>query len=344
MEEKKVYRVLIPEPINQKGRELLLEYGCELVEGCGPEKEAVMKAGKDCDAILNRNAILDKEVMDACPNLKVISMHGVGVDCIDVEEATKRGIQVTNAAQSNQSAVAEYTIGLILMLAKKSIDYNNGLKGGNMEVRKQYGHNVAGKTLGIIGMGNIGTQVAKMACFGLNMKVVGYNRHIEDVEKREYGTLYRDMSEVIRQADYLSLHLPGTAQTRHLIGKEQLALMKDTAYLINTGRGEVVDEAALIQVLQEKKIKGAALDVFEGNLPKPDNPLLSMPNVIVTPHTAAFTVEALERMAYQAALGIVETLWNKPISYPVNCLKETFEDGSQVTAVMDYFRHEFGRE
>ena len=118
--------------------------------------------------------------------------------------------------------------------------------------------------------------------------------------------------------------------------------MKKTAYLINTGRGEVVDEKALVQILQEKKIQGAALDVFEGNLPRPDHPLLSMDNVIVTPHTAAFTEEALERMAYQAALGIVEVIEEKPVSYPVNKLHDSFEENEPVKQVMDYFRHEFG--
>ena len=127
-----------------------------------------------------------------------------------------------------------------------------------------------------------------------------------------------------------------------MIGYEQLSEMKESAYLINTGRGEVVNEKDLIRILEEKKIKGAALDVFEGNLPERDNPLLSMDNVIVTPHTAAFTVEALERMAYQAALGIVEVLENKPISYPVNRLHNSFEEGQPVKKVMDYFRHEFG--
>ena len=335
-------KILVTEPINEKGIELLEEHHFEVVHGTGIEKETLIAEGQDCDGILTRNAHLTGEIMDACPRLKVISMHGVGVDCIDVEAATARGIQVTNAAQSNQSAVAEYTIGLILMLAKGSIEYHNEFKVGNMEVRKRLGENVSGKTLGIIGMGNIGTQVAKMAHFGLNMKVIGYNRRIREDERTEFATLTNDMKRVIGEADFLSLHLPGSKDTRHMIGAQQLSWMKPTAYLVNTGRGEVVDEAALIQVLQEKKIRGAALDVFEGNLPKRDNPLLSMDHVIVTPHTAAFTVEALERMAYQAALGIVEVLEDKPVSYPVNQLHNSFEDGEAVVSVMDYFRHEFG--
>ena len=120
--------------------------------------------------------------------------------------------------------------------------------------------------------------------------------------------------------------------------------MKREAYLINTGRGEIIDESALINVLKEHKIMGAALDVFEGNLPKPDNPLLHMEHVIVTPHTAAFTTEALERMAYQAALGITEVLEKRPVSYPVNKIKDSFEENKGITAVMNYYRYEFGNK
>lgn len=335
-------KVLVTESINEKGISLLKEHGCEVVMGTGIEPETVIREAKGCVGILTRNAHIDATIMDACPDLKVISMHGVGVDCIDVEAATKRGIQVTNAAKSNQSAVAEYTIGLILMLAKHSLDYNNEFKNGNMEVRNELGSNVSGKVLGIIGMGNIGTQVARMASSGLNMKVIGYNRNIDSPVKTEFGYLTNDRKEVIEKADFLSLHLPGGAATRHMIGYEQLSWMKESAYLINTGRGEVVNEKDLIRILEEHKIKGAALDVFEGNLPERDNPLLSMSNVIVTPHTAAFTIEALERMAYQAALGVVEVIEGKPISYPVNQLHNSFEESQPVKRVMDYFRHEFG--
>lgn len=335
-------KVLVTEPVNQKGYDELSENGLEIVKGTAIDKETVIREAQGCAGILTRNAVIDGEIMDALPDLKVIAVHGVGVDIIDVDAATQRGIQVTNAAESNQRSVAEYAIGLILMLAKGSVTYNNEFREGNLEVRKKIGQNVAGKRLGIIGMGNIGTQVARIAGTGLGMDVLGYNRHIhEDVDEGVFR-LSGDMHKVISEADFLSLHLPGSKSTYHLIGEEQLSWMKPTAYLINTGRGEVVDEQALIRILQEGKIKGAALDVFEGNLPKPDNPLLHMDNVIVTPHTAAFTIESLERMAYQAALGIVEVLKGMPVSYPVNHLHDTFEDSSKVSNVMDYFRYEFG--
>lgn len=335
------YRVLITEPVNEKGLDFLREQGYELVMGSGPDEETLIKECHDCDGALTRNGKFTARVFDHCPKLKVVSMHGVGVDGIDVEAATERGIQICNAADSNQRSVAEYAIGLILMLAKHSVTYNNGLKTGDMSVRQLYGNDVSGKTLGIIGMGNIGTQVARMAANGLGMKVIGYSRRISKKQKTDFGYLTPDMDEVISSADFLSLHLPGTASTKKMLNAERLSKMKESAFLINTGRGEVIDEAALIKMLQEKKLRGAALDVFEGNLPKPDNPLLSMDNVIVTPHTAAFTTEALERMSYQAALGIVEVLENRPVTYAVNKIKDNFEENKDITAVMDFFRHEF---
>lgn len=335
------YQVLITEPVNEKGLDFLREQGYTLIMGTGPDEETLLKECLDCDGALTRNGKFTQRVFEACPKLKVVSMHGVGVDGIDVNAATKMGIQICNAAESNQKSVAEYAVGLILMLAKKSVIYNNGLKSGDMSVRNLYGSDVSGKTLGIIGMGNIGTQVARMAYNGLGMKVIGYSRHISKKQETDFGCLTPDMDEVISSADFLSLHLPGTDKTRHIIDARRLALMKQSAFLINTGRGEVIDETALIKTLQDGKLRGAALDVFEGNLPKADNPLLSMDNVIVTPHTAAFTTEALERMSYQAALGIVEVLEKRPVTYAVNKLKDSFEENKDIVAVMNFFRHEF---
>ncbi|WMJ83988.1 hydroxyacid dehydrogenase [Oscillospiraceae bacterium LTW-04] len=335
------YRVLITEPVNEKGLDFLREQGYTLIIGTGPDEETLIRECQDCDGALTRNGKFTQRVFESCPKLKVVSMHGVGVDGIDVDVATKMGIQICNAAESNQSSVAEYAVGLILMLAKHSVTYHNGLKSGDMSVRKLYGSDVSGKTLGIIGMGNIGTQVARMAANGLGMKVIGYSRRISKKQKTDFGYLTPDMDEVISSADFLSLHLPSSAGTRHTLDARRLSLMKESAFLINTGRGEVIDEAALIKTLQAGKLRGAALDVFEGNLPKADNPLLFMDNVIVTPHTAAFTTEALERMSYQAALGIVEVLENRPVTYAVNKIKDNFEENKDIAAVMNFFRHEF---
>ena len=156
-------KVLITEAVSDVGLNFLRENGYELVIGTGPSEATLLKECPDCDGALTRNGKFTAQVFDACPKLKVVSMHGIGVDGIDVDAATVRGIQVCNAAESNQRSVAEYAIGLILMLAKQSVTYHNGLKNGKMmDVRKVYGSDVSGKTLGIIGMGNIGTQVARM--------------------------------------------------------------------------------------------------------------------------------------------------------------------------------------
>ncbi len=336
------YRVLITEPVNDSGLNYLREQGFELVTGTGPSEETLLRECADCDGALTRNGKFTRRVLESCPKLKVVAMHGVGVDGIDVDAATELGIQICNAAESNQGSVAEYTIGLLLMLAKNAVNYNNGLKSGDMSVRQVYGSDVSGKTLGIIGMGRIGTQVARIAARGLGMNVVGYSRRITKKEKTDYGCLTPDMDEVVSCADYLSLHLPGNESTRRILDERRMSLMKPTACLINTGRGEVIDEQCLIRMLREGRLRGAALDVFEGNLPKADNPLLSMDNVIATPHTAAFTTEALERMSYQAALGIAEVLQKRPVTFAVNRLeKEMSEEDRNIAAVMRFFRHEF---
>ena len=316
-------KVLITEAVNEKGLDFLREQGYELVMGTGPSEETLLRECIDCDGALTRNGKFTRKVLESCPKLKVVSMHGVGVDGIDVDAATDLGIQITNANDSNSTSVAEYAIGLLLMAAKHIVTYNNGTKAGKKdEVRKIYGNDVCGKTLGLVGWGKIGKKVVDIASKGLGMNVIAYSRRISEKQETEFGCLTPDMKEVFSKADYISLHLPGSAATHHLINAELIGLMKPNAILINCGRGEVVDEAALIRALQEGKIQGAALDVVETNLPTDDNPLLKMDNVIVTPHTAAFTTEALENMSYQAALGIVETLQGKPVTFPINHLNK----------------------
>lgn len=319
------YKVLLTEEIDEIGKELLHNHIYEVKTGSGIEEDIIIQEAKDCDAILTRNAKITRRILLSCPRLKVISMHGVGVNNIDIDSATQLGIQVTNAATSNQSSVAEYTMGLVLALAKQTFLYDRELKNGNWDIRKICGMDIEGKTLGIIGMGRIGSAVAKKAALGFGMKVIGYNRHVTMPVKEDYVTLTGHMEDVIRTCDFLSLHLPATPSTEHLIGDIELSWMKPSSYLINTGRGEVIDETALIKVLEEKKIAGAAIDVYDGNIPAMDNPLLHMPHVITTPHTAAFTKQALERMAYQSALGIVESLEGKYITYPVNHLDMNYD-------------------
>jgi D-3-phosphoglycerate dehydrogenase / 2-oxoglutarate reductase len=311
------HKILITEEIHESGKHYLLNQGYEIVMGSGISEDTVCREIVGCSAVLTRNAIITEKVICSAPKLKVIAVHGVGVDIINVEAATKRGIYVVNAAGSNSLSVAEYTIGLILGLARNIPLCDRELRNGNSGIRKTIGFDLEGKTLGIIGMGNIGSQVAQKASRGFGMRVIGYKRrvasHIQDGV--EWSA---NLEHVIRESDILSLHVPYTADTKKLIGGRELAMMKPGAFLINTSRGEVLDSEALIDSLRNRHLAGAALDVFEGAFPGRDHPLMQFPNVIVTPHTAAFTSESLKRMALYAAVGIDEVLSGKEPERAVN--------------------------
>ena len=310
-------KVLITEEIHESGIQYLADRGYELVMGTGTAEETVCREAADCCAILTRNAPITEKVLQAAPDLRVISMHGVGVDIIDLEAAAKRGIYVVNAPGSNSRSVAEYTVGLMLGLARNIPLYDREMRGGNSEIRKTVGLDLGGKTLGIVGMGNIGAKVAQIASLGFGMRVVGYKRrvaaHIQD------GIEWTDSLErVLREADFLSLHVPYTPATEKLIGEKELAMMKPGAFLINTARGEVLDDGALVRSLESGHLAGAALDVFTGAFPGKDHPLMRFPNVIITPHTAAFTTDSLQRMSLTAAVGVDEVLSDREPSHPVN--------------------------
>lgn len=319
------YKVLLTEQIDALGKDFLKGNGYEIKILPDILEETVIKEVADCDALITRNAHITEKVIKAGKKLKVIAMHGVGVDIIDVDAATKYGVQVVNAPESNMNSVAEFTIGLIISLGKLYPLYSKELRKGNFQIRKTLGMDLQGKTLGIIGMGNIGSIVAKKAFLGLDMKVIGYKRHIGNTNPMEGIELTEDMEYVLKNSDFVSLHVPLTQSTRKLLGKKELSLMKQNAFLINTARGEVVDNAVLADFLANKRIAGAAIDVFEGEIPSKDNPFLNLDNVIVTPHAAAFTVEAVKRMALHSAMGVHEVLSGKKPTWPVNTIEDEFE-------------------
>lgn len=319
--------VLLTEDIDRVGKDYLQNHGYTIKMGHGISNDAVMQDVHDCDAILTRNAVITEEILKRSPKLKVVAMHGVGVNNIDVEAATKLGIQVTNAAGSNKLSVAEYTIGLIIDLARNIPIYDRELRTGNWGIRKVCGCDLEGKTLGIVGMGNIGSMVAKKASLGLGMKVIGYKRKITGT-RMDGVALTSDLDEVLATADFLSLHVPASPSTYHMIGEREFSKMKPGAYFINTARGEVVDTEALVHALKSRQIAGAAIDVFEGEVPTAEHPLLHFPNVIVSPHTAAFTHESLQRMALYSAMGVDEVLSGKEPTYPVNHIERKSEEDS----------------
>lgn len=313
------YKVLIPQDVAQPGKDYLRERGYEIKMGSGITAEALAADVVDCDAILARTATFPAKVLEAGKKLKIISRHGVGYDNVDVARATELGIWVTFAPESNANTVAEHTIGCVLALARNFIQLDRETRAGNFPIRdKLFGSDLAGKTLGIVGLGKIGLRVALKASRGLEMKVFGYDPFLKPEQISEFGTSAKSMDEVFSAADFVTLHIPGGASTKGVVGKKQFALMKKTAFFINASRGDVVVETDLVEALRNGTIAGAAIDVYEKEPPQKDNPLLSMRNVLLTPHNASQTWECMIRMALHAAQGIDEVLSGKHPTWPVN--------------------------
>jgi len=313
------YRVLIPQDVAQPGKDYLRDRGYEIKMGSGITPEAIAADVLDCDAILARTAPYTAKVIDAGNKLKVISRHGVGYDNIDVARATELGIWVTFAPESLSNTVAEHVIGCTLTLARNFMQLDREMRAGNWGIRdKLLGTDLAGKALGIVGLGRIGRRVAQKASQGLDMKVIGYDPFLKQEQVAEFATPVMSMDDVFSVADFVTLHIPGGPSNRGVIGKKQFALMKKTAFFINASRGDVVAEADLLEALRNGSIAGAAIDVYEKEPPQKDNPLMSLSNVLLTPHNASQTRECMIRMALHAAQGIDEVLSGRRPSWPVN--------------------------
>jgi len=313
------FRVLIPQDITEPGKRYLEEHDCEIriLDDCSEDN--ICKNVADCDAILARSALFTKKVFDCGKNLKVVVKHGVGYDNIDIDEATRHHIQVCYTPEANSRSVAEHTMALLLACANKLVRMDQVTRNGQWELRNEIRTmNVLGKTLGIIGYGRIGRLVAKAAANGFDMQILVYCHHPCENVLPDYVTECSDMDEVFMKSDFVSIHTPLTAQTIKLVNKKRLQMMKNTAFLINTARGAEVDETALYQALYEGTIAGAGLDVFEDEPPSKDNPLFKLDNVIVSPHNGALTQESVDQMGIDAAKGIVEVLYGKKVTWPLN--------------------------
>ena len=273
---------------------------------------------KDADALLLSTAFkMTAEVIESAKNLKVISRTGVGVDNVDVGAATAKGILVLNTPDANSISVAEHAVAMIAGISKQLLYYDAQLRKGNFKVRRlNLCVDIEGKTLGLIGCGKIGRLVAQKCESAFGMQVIGYDPFIQsDIDGIR---IYKDIEDVFKNADYISLHLPLTEDTRNMVGEKLLSLMKPSAYIINTARGGVIDEQVLAKKLKEKAIAGAALDVLSAEPPLPDNPLLELENIILTPHTAALTNECTERVAREAIHGIADFLSGRSPKYIFN--------------------------
>ncbi|MEN3184376.1 MAG: hydroxyacid dehydrogenase [Atribacterota bacterium] len=302
------WTVLLPQPIAQKALDLLKEQKTlEVIVLSPEEKERVFAFLPRAHALLVRSGFkVTKEVIDQAPHLQVICRVGVGLDNIDVEYARSRGIAVYNVPGGNAISVAEHTLALLFALAKDLFWYDRRVREGDWGSRHSYrASELFGKTLGLVGFGTIGREVARI-CLSLGMRVLFFDPFVEDASVLPGAEKVESLSELLMQSDFVSLHVPLSEATRHLIGREELRLMKPTAFLINVARGAVVDEEALYEALKEGWIRGAALDVFAEEPPPKDHPFFSLPNVILTPHVAGLTKESTERVAVQAAERIIE--------------------------------------
>jgi len=308
----KRFKILCREPIADAGVELLRARFDVTVDTESPLEEIL----GGFDALIVRSATkVTAELLEHADRLKVIGRAGVGVDNVDVEAATRRGIVVANAPESNVVSAAEHTIGLLVALARNIPQAHAALLAGRWERSKWSGVELADKTLGVLGFGRIGRQVARRAA-GLQMRVVAYDPFVGAEPFRELGVERASLGEVLARADFLTLHLPLTEETRGSIGRDAFAAMRDGVRFVNAARGELVDEQALVEALRSGKVAGAAIDVFASE--PYSGPLLEAPNVVLTPHLAASTDEAQDRAGVIVAEQVAAALGGGLVTNAVN--------------------------
>jgi len=309
-------KVLVADPVSEEGIELLRRHTQVDVKTELSPKELISIIG-DYEALVVRSQTkVTAEVIKAGKKLQVIGRAGVGVDNINVDEATKCGIIVVNAPTGNTISAAEHTIALMLALARHIPQANASLKSGKWRRGDFMGTEIRNKILGLIGLGKVGTEVARRA-LGLEMKLIAYDPFISADHARNLQVELVPLKQLFKEADFITVHTPLTAQTKGLIGTKELALVKPTVRIINTARGGIIDEAALAKAVKDKKVAGAAIDVFSTE-PATESVLFDSNNIIVTPHLGASTAEAQVMAARDVAEQVIDVLNGHPAKYSVN--------------------------
>ena len=303
-----------------EGRKLLEDAGHTIIEGRGFETEDVLADMKEYqpDAMIVRITPITREVIESNPNLKVIVRHGAGFDALDVKACHDNGVQALYAPVANSTSVAETAILLMLECSRNVTvlhkTWVTDFYKAKLKVRK---NTLSGKTLGIIGCGNIGSRVATRA-LAMEMNVLCYDSFKPAKDFPDGVEVVRDLNRIFTESDYVSVHTPNTPLTHNMINKETLAMMKPTAFLINTARGGCVDEDALYEACKNGTICGAGLDAIKQEPVDPNFPLLSLDNVIIYPHIGGNTTEAAHRASYFAAMGVEEVYEGKEPTWPIN--------------------------
>lgn len=311
-------KVLVSDPVAAEGVAILRRAGLEVDVRTGLTKDELREiiAGYDALAVRSETKVT-ADILDAATGLKIIGRAGVGVDNIDVERATQRGVLVVNSPDGNTIAAAELTVTLLLTLSRNVPQAHSSMKAGEWKRSKYVGVEVYNKTAGVIGLGKIGREVAKRL-LGFDMNVLAYDPFLAKEQADAMGIRLVDLETLYRQSDYITVHVPKTKDTAGMIGPEQLEMMRDGVRLINVARGGIIQEAALLEALNSGKVAGAAIDVWEQEPTNPDNPLALHPKVVATPHLGASTEEAQIGVAVDIAEQIVEVLAGRSARAAVN--------------------------
>ncbi|MCJ7749233.1 MAG: C-terminal binding protein [Desulfobacterales bacterium] len=289
--------------------------GAELILAQVQEERELIRACREADGLLNQYALLTRRVLENLPNCKVISRYGVGVDSVDLKAATDLGIIVANVPDYCMDEVADQTVSMLLGLIRKTAFFDQKVKSGQWDFRIGIPiYRTKGKTMGLVGCGKIGLEVAKrISAFGV--RVITFDPYLE---KSPQGVELKDFDTVLKESDFISVHCPLNDSTKHLIGERAFKKMGKKPFLLNTSRGPIVDEKALIQALNEGLISGAGLDVLEKEPPDLLNPLLKMENVILTPHVSFYSVESISELKRRTAKNVSEVLMGRRPGSVVN--------------------------
>lgn len=329
-------RILVADGLSARGlAPLAVDQRFEILERTGLKGEALTQALEEVDAVIVRSAThITRQALATTTRLRVIGRAGVGVDNIDVVAATERGIAVLNAPSGNTISAAELTLALLLAVARSIPGADRSMKAGEWERKRFNGSELNGKTLGLVGAGRIGGEVARRArAFG--MKVISFDPYLTEDRARELEIERSTLDELLDRADVVTLHVPLTDATRSLIGEVQLARMKPGAILVNASRGGVVDEDALVQALRAGKLRGAGLDVYSEEPLPADHPLRTLDNLVLTPHLGASTVEAQEYVAIEIAEAIRDALLHGDLSRAVNAPAIAGEEMKRMRPLID---------
>jgi D-3-phosphoglycerate dehydrogenase len=303
-------RIHIEQPIHEEALALLRE-NAEVSVGFGPEARELDDALlAEVNALLVRTKPLGAEEIEKAPQLRVIARHGVGVDNVAVEAATRWGIPVLITPRANLRSVAEHVFALALAVSRNLVRADRYVREGRFDERDSLmGRELFGETLGVIGLGRIGEEVARMGAAGFGMRVLGYDPFVDEKVVRAKGIEpVNSLDELLPACDFVTVHVPLTGETRGLLGARELELMRPGSVLVQAARGGVVDEGALVEALRDGPLAGAGIDVFGEEPPPADHPLFSVENAVLSPHTAASTQQAMRRMGLDAARGILDIL------------------------------------